>query len=73
MAPSLSSVLTPFNICVKQKSDAGADDVEVPVEGEAFMDDFFAQVFTYFVLILKEKKKQLSAYLPVCACVYLSD
>lgn len=36
--------MTPFNICVKQKSDAGGDDVEVPVESEAFMDDFFAQV-----------------------------
>ncbi|KAI3353228.1 hypothetical protein L3Q82_019262 [Scortum barcoo] len=29
---------------LKEKSDAGGDDVVVPVEGEAFMDDFFAQI-----------------------------
>uniref|UniRef100_A0A674N569 Syntaxin 3a n=1 Tax=Takifugu rubripes TaxID=31033 RepID=A0A674N569_TAKRU len=28
---------------LKEKSDAGGDDVEIPVENEAFMDDFFAQ------------------------------
>ncbi|XP_055014234.1 syntaxin-3-like [Boleophthalmus pectinirostris] len=28
---------------LKEKSDAGGDEVEVPVENEAFMDDFFAQ------------------------------
>ncbi|XP_036958975.1 syntaxin-3 isoform X1 [Acanthopagrus latus] len=28
----------------QKKSDAGGDDVEVPVENEAFMDDFFAQI-----------------------------
>ncbi|KAK7930083.1 hypothetical protein WMY93_006478 [Mugilogobius chulae] len=28
---------------LKEKSDAGGDDVEVPVENEAFMDDFFTQ------------------------------
>eukprot|EP00064_Thunnus_orientalis_P017975 superscaffoldBa00003979_g18061 len=27
-----------------QKSDGGGDDIEVPVENEAFMDDFFAQI-----------------------------
>ncbi|XP_034080343.1 syntaxin-3-like [Gymnodraco acuticeps] len=26
------------------KSDAGSDDVEIPVENQAFMDDFFAQI-----------------------------
>ncbi|XP_046901310.1 syntaxin-3 [Hypomesus transpacificus] len=29
---------------LKAKSDVGGDDVEVPVENEAFMDDFFAQI-----------------------------
>ncbi|XP_031722931.1 syntaxin-3 [Anarrhichthys ocellatus] len=28
---------------LKEKSDAGGDDIEVPVENEAFMDDFFNQ------------------------------
>ncbi|XP_072319145.1 syntaxin-3-like [Eucyclogobius newberryi] len=28
---------------LKEKSDVGGDDVEIPVESEAFMDDFFAQ------------------------------
>ncbi|CAL1602365.1 unnamed protein product [Knipowitschia caucasica] len=28
---------------LKEKSDVGGDDVEVPVENEAFMDDFFTQ------------------------------
>uniref|UniRef100_A0A3B3ZF19 t-SNARE coiled-coil homology domain-containing protein n=1 Tax=Periophthalmus magnuspinnatus TaxID=409849 RepID=A0A3B3ZF19_9GOBI len=28
---------------LKEKSDGGGDEVEVPVENEAFMDDFFAQ------------------------------
>ncbi|KAM9792095.1 syntaxin-3-like [Neosynchiropus ocellatus] len=29
---------------LKEKSDAGGDDVEIPVESEAYMDDFFAQI-----------------------------
>ncbi|XP_060948540.1 syntaxin-3 [Limanda limanda] len=29
---------------LKEKSDAGGDDIEIPVENEAFMDDFFAQI-----------------------------
>lgn len=29
---------------LKEKSDAGGDDVEVPVDDQAFMDDFFAQI-----------------------------
>ncbi|XP_062334417.1 syntaxin-3 [Osmerus eperlanus] len=29
---------------LKAKSDVGGDDVEVPVENQAFMDDFFAQI-----------------------------
>ncbi|XP_035492959.1 syntaxin-3 [Scophthalmus maximus] len=29
---------------LKEKSDAGGDDVEVPMENQAFMDDFFAQI-----------------------------
>ncbi|XP_019939445.2 syntaxin-3 [Paralichthys olivaceus] len=29
---------------LKEKSDAGGDDIEVPVENEAFMDDFFTQI-----------------------------
>ncbi|KAM8842807.1 syntaxin-3 [Synchiropus picturatus] len=29
---------------LKEKSDAGGDDVEIPVENEAYMDDFFAQI-----------------------------
>ncbi|XP_069023476.1 syntaxin-3-like [Embiotoca jacksoni] len=29
---------------LKEKSDTGGDDIEVPVENEAFMDDFFAQI-----------------------------
>ncbi|KAI9536083.1 Syntaxin-3 [Dissostichus eleginoides] len=29
---------------LKEKSDAGSDDVEIPVENQAFMDDFFAQI-----------------------------
>ncbi|KAK5866656.1 hypothetical protein PBY51_020829 [Eleginops maclovinus] len=29
---------------LKEKSDAGGDDVEIPVENQAFMDDFFAQI-----------------------------
>lgn len=28
----------------EQKSDAGGEEVEIPVENQAFMDDFFAQV-----------------------------
>ncbi|XP_056266055.1 syntaxin-3-like isoform X2 [Pseudoliparis swirei] len=28
---------------LKEKSDAGVDDIEIPVENEAFMDDFFNQ------------------------------
>lgn len=31
-------------VLVGLKSDAGGDDIEVPVESEAFMDDFFAQI-----------------------------
>lgn len=40
-------------LCVGQRSDAGGDDIEIPVESEAFMDDFFAQVFGPFVTFLK--------------------
>ncbi|XP_042340366.1 syntaxin-3 [Plectropomus leopardus] len=29
---------------LKEKSDGGGDDVEIPVNNEAFMDDFFAQI-----------------------------
>ncbi|XP_005810434.1 syntaxin-3-like [Xiphophorus maculatus] len=29
---------------LKEKSDPGGDDIQVPVENEAFMDDFFAQI-----------------------------
>ncbi|XP_059199441.1 syntaxin-3 [Centropristis striata] len=29
---------------LKEKSDAGGDDIEIPVENEAFMDDFFNQI-----------------------------
>ncbi|KAL3067614.1 hypothetical protein OYC64_017359 [Pagothenia borchgrevinki] len=29
---------------LKEKSDTGSDDVEIPVENQAFMDDFFAQI-----------------------------
>ncbi|XP_033976846.1 syntaxin-3 [Trematomus bernacchii] len=29
---------------LKEKSDTGTDDVEIPVENQAFMDDFFAQI-----------------------------
>ncbi|KAI4833186.1 syntaxin-3-like [Pseudochaenichthys georgianus] len=29
---------------LKEKSDAGSDDVEIPVENQAFMDEFFAQI-----------------------------
>ncbi|XP_074484658.1 syntaxin-3 [Sebastes fasciatus] len=29
---------------LKEKSDPGGDDVEIPVENEAFMDDFFNQI-----------------------------
>lgn len=36
--------------CDQQKSDAGGDDVEIPVENEAFMDDFFAQVWNFICI-----------------------
>ncbi|XP_053186474.1 syntaxin-3 [Scomber japonicus] len=29
---------------LKEKSDGGGDDVEIPVDNQAFMDDFFAQI-----------------------------
>uniref|UniRef100_UPI003AAD9C48 syntaxin-3 n=1 Tax=Centroberyx gerrardi TaxID=166262 RepID=UPI003AAD9C48 len=29
---------------LKEKSDAGGDDIQVPVENQEFMDDFFAQI-----------------------------
>lgn len=35
-----------------QKSDAGGEDVAVPVENEAFMNDFFAQVVSFFPFCL---------------------
>ena len=39
-------------VCVcQQKSDVAGDDVEVPVENQAFMDDFFAQVFPAILLM----------------------
>ncbi|XP_032420068.1 syntaxin-3 [Xiphophorus hellerii] len=36
--------LPAFQTCSEQKSDPGGDDIQVPVENEAFMDDFFAQI-----------------------------
>lgn len=46
----------PACVCVwfAQNSDAPADDVEVPVENNSFMDDFFAQVYG---LIYKQRTR----------------
>lgn len=57
-----------LSVCPQQKSDAGGDDVEIPMENEAFMDDFFAQVWIH-CLSLWVFHSLMDNKTCVCTCV----
>ncbi|CAB1328106.1 unnamed protein product [Coregonus sp. 'balchen'] len=54
---------------LKAKSDVPGDDVEIPVENQAFMDDFFAQVFLTILLMCVWVCVCGRVHHTVCVCV----